>query len=1025
MYNKAGPLTPCLRFFVLTLLGCWLGQSVWTVESAPASVGADWQTVIEQAGLTQRQRVGAQFAAQHLPYALFEALPDKYRDSLLRYAADHSEGHPSLVICWEEHTPEHLVKPFLEIEYAGRVLREAQGSPQNTPIGTALQASDTSHWSRTASNGSSQNVQGLPITLTWSIVPDGTIIPGGEVAGEASNEPSNLRAWLAGLYGGTTTGPAASQPWFPILQAVFDNIAAQTGMRYVYEPNDDGATLSSLSSGQGVLGVRGDVRISGHRLDGNYNVLAYNYFPDHSDMVLDTSDIYFNNTANNSRILRNVIEHEHGHGLGLRHVCPVNNTKLMEPYINTGFVGVQFDDVFTIQRLYGDFLEVHGANLNNDSFALATPLPVTVGVPYAAQWLGIDDNTDTDYFAFAAPAGSQVTVRILPSTASYLEGPQSSIDGSCSAGTTFNSGTLQNLGLTLFGPDQSTVLAAATSQPLGSPETVSNLTLASTATYYLRVTGSGANSNQLYRLEMSAIIPAIALRLVSAEVVAELLAKTNGVPDPGETVQLRVRLENIGAATASDVWATLTGPAGFQGFEVARPFGAVPSGARATNDFTFALTGFCGEAFDLSLNATANGADAGVLPLSLRLGTETTVFQEDFEAGSSLPAGWANTQSGSGALWSIASSPSNSPKQSAFAPDVGGAGQSILTTPTIVVGPDPGTLTFTHAYDTQTNRDGGVLEIRIGTSSWQDILQAGGAFVTGPYNSTLSGTQNPINGRSAWSGNSDGFITTTVTLPSAVANQSVQFRWILGCDRRTAGNGWFIEEVQLSGLACESGVPLLTLSSADAWLSEYDKATDTAMVTVSAPLPVAAPLPVTWVTSGSANPALDLTGLSDFTLPVGSARTSLVLTAVSDGLVEGNETLTLTSPEAGGSVELTLLDTPWGQFASTNLGTTGPVNPFDDFDADGSMNVEELLFASDLRSPSSRPLFHLEPDGADFKLPALVYALPVGILVEGESTTDFLQWTTDGITLLPDGVRMSGADPQRFLRLRYEVRETR
>jgi hypothetical protein len=356
---------------------------------------------------------------------------------------------------------------------------------------------------------------------------------------------------------------------------------------------------------------------------------------------------------------------------------------------------------------------------------------------------------------------------------------------------------------------------------------------------------------------------------------------------------------------------------------------------------------------------------------------------------------------------------------------VGGAGQSILTTPTIVVGPDPGPLTFTHAYDTQTNRDGGVLEIRIGTSSWQDILQAGGAFVTGPYNSTLSGTQNPINGRSAWSGNSDGFITTTVTLPSAVANQSVQFRWILGCDRRTAGNGWFIEEVQLSGLACESGVPLLTLSSADAWLSEYDKATDTAMVTVSAPLPVAAPLPVTWVTSGSANPALDLTGLSDFTLPVGSARTSLVLTAVSDGLVEGNETLTLTSPEAGGSVELTLLDTPWGQFASTNLGTTGPVNPFDDFDADGSMNVEELLFASDLRSPSSRPLFHLEPDGADFKLPALVYALPVGILVEGESTTDFLQWTTDGITLLPDGVRMSGADPQRFLRLRYEVRETR
>ena len=89
-------------------------------------------------------------------------------------------------------------------------------------------------------------------------------------------------------------------------------------------------------------------------------------------------DSFFNTTANNSRRLRNVVEHEHGHGLGLRHVCPVDGTKLMEPFINVGFVGVQFDDIFTMQRLYGDFLEVHGSELDNDSFTRATPVSAPV-----------------------------------------------------------------------------------------------------------------------------------------------------------------------------------------------------------------------------------------------------------------------------------------------------------------------------------------------------------------------------------------------------------------------------------------------------------------------------------------------------------------------------------------------------------------------------------------------------------------------------------------------------------------------
>ena len=69
-------------------------------------------------------------------------------------------------------------------------------------------------------------------------------------------------------------------------------------------------------------------------ITGNFGILAYNFFPNSGDMVIDVPDSFYNNTSNNSLGLRNTLAHEHGHGLGLSHVCPVNQTKLMEPFIS-------------------------------------------------------------------------------------------------------------------------------------------------------------------------------------------------------------------------------------------------------------------------------------------------------------------------------------------------------------------------------------------------------------------------------------------------------------------------------------------------------------------------------------------------------------------------------------------------------------------------------------------------------------------------------------------------------------------
>ena len=53
-----------------------------------------------------------------------------------------------------------------------------------------------------------------------------------------------------------------------------------------------------------------------------------------------------------------------------------------------------------------------------------------------------------------------------------------------------------------------------------------------------------------------------------------------------------------------------------------------------------------------------------------------------------------------------------------------------------------------------------------GGNTFQDILDAGGSFDAGGYNRTISTDRgSPIAGRQAWSGNSEGFITTVVNLP--------------------------------------------------------------------------------------------------------------------------------------------------------------------------------------------------------------------------------------------------------------------
>lgn len=461
---------------------------------------------------------------------------------------------------------------------------------------------DSDRWSRTATNTTSLT-QGDATVIRWSIVPDGTPVSGynGEPAA-----PSNLRSWLAGIYGTNASSTAAAdQPWFSVMQSVFDRWSAVSGVTYVYEAADDGAALGSQNVGS--VGRRGDVRISGHYIDGPSNVLAYNFYPTVGDMVLDTGDTFFNNTGSNSIRLRNTMAHELGHGLGLGHVTPVSGTKLMEPSISLGFDGPQADDILAVNRGYGDRLE---KNSGNNTAATAASLGD--GAIFTLDTLSIDDDSDIDWFQFTVGAGSSLSVTLTPTGSTYT-----------SNSTSFNALTQSNLALAVYGSNGTTLLASANAGAAGVAESLSNFNLPGSGTYYVRVTGS-ANAAQMYRLSgtISNVVttnsPEIAVLDGTTNIVDGSNTAVNlGSGGIGSTVAKTFTVQNTGNAPLT--LGTVSVPTGFVLTQA--PLTTVAAGS--STSFSIRLNTTIAGIFSGTVSFTNNDADESPFNFNVS-GTVTT-----------------------------------------------------------------------------------------------------------------------------------------------------------------------------------------------------------------------------------------------------------------------------------------------------------------------------------------------------------------------------------------------------------------
>ncbi|MBX3403139.1 MAG: PKD domain-containing protein [Phycisphaeraceae bacterium] len=335
--------------------------------------------------------------------------------------------------------------------------------------------------------------------LTYSFPDDGTIW-GLSQSGFATG-PNSLNSSLVSVFGDLDRGRE-------IVRQAIASWRAWVGVEYT-EVADNNSAMDQLTTRQA---ARGDIRIGGVALTTGAGILAYNAYPLGSgtgslsggDMVINTSyflPAYLASVGNDYRYLRNTVAHEHGHGLGLRHVVPCDLTKLMEPQVGGAIGGLQHDDIRGGQRNYGDFYSGNQSSATPAVLGeLSLPGPRSLLLRnLSTNGSGGPNGTAEDWFVFTLGSARSVTITVTPIGSTYTTAPQTS---GCSGGSTAEINSLEagNLLLQLRGPVQ-TLIAESTAAPAGQAETI-NLGSLAAGTYFIRVRDHGNNqqTNQIVQM---------------------------------------------------------------------------------------------------------------------------------------------------------------------------------------------------------------------------------------------------------------------------------------------------------------------------------------------------------------------------------------------------------------------------------------------------------------------------------------------------------------------------------------------
>lgn len=174
----------------------------------------------------------------------------------------------------------------------------------------------------------------------------------------------------------------------------------------------------------------------------------------------------------------------------------------------------------------------------------------------------------------------------------------------------------------------------------------------------------------------------------------------------------------------------------------------------------------------------------------------TVNYINETAAGATIPATLTTTATPTSNLWTVSAVQSQSAPNSFFTSNLITVNDQLLaTTNSMALPATPLILTFWGYINSESAWDGGVVEISTnGGTNWSDL----GTYMTsGKYNGTLGTSSSPLSGRSAFTGNSGGFVKTTINLASFAGQANVKFRFRFGSDASVAAVGWYVDDILL------------------------------------------------------------------------------------------------------------------------------------------------------------------------------------------------------------------------------------
>ena len=171
------------------------------------------------------------------------------------------------------------------------------------------------------------------------------------------------------------------------------------------------------------------------------------------------------------------------------------------------------------------------------------------------------------------------------------------------------------------------------------------------------------------------------------------------------------------------------------------------------------------------------------------------VFYDPVESG---VGSWSSQVVSGTAQWAITERDYHSPTHAWFVASVPIISDARLTSAPVTLR-EGGKLYFWHWYDLESDGftafDGGVLEVSVAGGPWQDL---GGKILRGEYDHVVPlPYENPLGGREAWSGESDGWREVEVDL-SDYDGSSIQIRFRYGGDWSVAADGWYVDDVRFT-----------------------------------------------------------------------------------------------------------------------------------------------------------------------------------------------------------------------------------